>query len=113
MTTLEIYGASDDLIEVEGDITEEFNPDEGSGTLAFSDGTLLEVKYGEGGLWKITRVAKGTAQFSLLVEATDPDSSEYSDKAQLSGDVQWVALVAERGLARAPSKSPRASRVTK
>jgi len=92
MTTVEIYGASDDLIEVEGDITEEFNPSDGVGVLAFSEGTVLEVRYTDAGLWKITRTAKGTARCSNLFEATDPDSGEYSDKMQLMGDIEWVAL---------------------
>lgn len=103
--TIEIYGASDDLIEVEGDISEEFNPDldgDAPNILAFSDGTLLEVSYTSEGLWKITRTAKGSAQYSTLFEATDPDG-EYSDKVQMRGDIRWVALASGGQIARARS----------
>ena len=89
---LTIYGASDDLIEVEGDITEEFPAitDESS-LLAFSDGTLLRVRYDEDGLWRITPLAKGTATLSIT-PATDPDSANYSDRATLEGaEFTWVA----------------------
>lgn len=45
---LKIYGASDDLLELEGDITDEINVDcEESFCVAFSDGTLIRVHYDE------------------------------------------------------------------
>jgi len=89
-----IYGASDDLIEVEGDLTEEFSylggDDEGA-YLAFSDGTLLTISYGAGGsgFWRINRLCAGAANY-VKVEATDEDT-DYSDRVTLSGDnLRWV-----------------------
>jgi hypothetical protein len=71
---LTIYGASDDLIEIEGDIDEEFNPPEYDEPtlLVFSDGTILKVQYGAGGdgFWRISPVVKGSAKYSKT-EATD------------------------------------------
>ena len=57
MGTVTIYGASDDLIEVKGDLTEEFNPGgDGPSFLAFTDGTILSVEYGKSGMWGIRRI---------------------------------------------------------
>jgi len=40
---LKVYGASDDLIEIKGDIREEFSRYDSEGDyLAFSDGTVLK-----------------------------------------------------------------------
>jgi hypothetical protein len=51
-----IYGASDDLIEVEGSIEEEFNVDsDRPHHLAFPEGSVLKVVYDEDGIWRITR----------------------------------------------------------
>lgn len=86
-----IYGASDDLIEVEGSISEEFNPpdDDEPTLLAFSDGTLLQIQYGKGGaFWRISPLIYGTAKYSKT-EATDEDG-DYSDRATLEGDFKWV-----------------------
>ena len=87
-----IYGASDDLIEVEGAIREEFNPhsEHEPDYLAFSDGTVLSVKYDNDGLWRINRVAKGSAKYSK-VEATDIDD-DYSDRVTLTGDFAWCVF---------------------
>jgi len=53
MTTT-VYGASDDLIEVAGDIYEEFNPaaghDDGeSDLLTFSNGVVLGIRFSDDG----------------------------------------------------------------
>lgn len=87
---LKIYGASDDLIEVEGDISAEFTAAEGSNVLGFSDGTLLQIQYGAGGnaFWRITPLIYGGAKYSKT-EATDEDDN-YSDVVTLNGDIRWI-----------------------
>lgn len=96
--TITIYGASDDLIEIEGVIREEFNAyDEEENKLAFGDGTVLSVKYDDDGCWRINRVVEGTATYEKK-EATDPDG-DYTDRVTLTGDVKWVLYGKE--LARA------------
>ena len=91
VATLKIYGASDDLIEVEGEIHEEFSPlaDEPS-LLAFSDGTLLQIQYGAGNkaFWRLQPLIYGAASYSK-VEATDEDEN-YSDIVTLEGEIKWV-----------------------
>lgn len=104
MARVEVYGASDDLIEVEGAIREEFNAlgqaaDGGEGgLLAFSDGTVLEVEYTSSGVWRISRIAAGGAVYQRT-EATGPDG-DYTDRVALVGDISWVVF--GKRIARAP-----------
>ena len=82
-----IHGASDDLIEIGGDIEEEFSAED-EGYLFFSDGTLFKISYQSGGFWRINLFKEGTAKFSK-VEGRDSEN-DYSDKATLDGDIKWV-----------------------
>lgn len=93
-----IHGASDDLIEVDGDLSEEFNGNldrDEHAYLAFSDGTLLSMTYDAGGMWRINRVAQGSASYTKR-EATDP-SDDYSDRVTLEGEaLTWVVCGREQ-----------------
>ena len=82
-----IYGCSDDLIEIEGAITEEFNhySDEPA-LLGFSDGTLLEVQYDSDGLWRIRRLAPGTYCFEHKPGSVADD---VGDVAIIHGALRW------------------------
>lgn len=89
---LRIYGASDDLIEIEGDLTEEFNPpwdEEEPSYLAFSDGTVLSAAYADG-FWRINRMAAGSATYAKT-EGMDEDT-DYSDVVTLEGAITWVVF---------------------
>lgn len=96
-TTLTIRGASDDLIELDGDISEEFgasyNNDQGD-LLALSDGTVLRIVYSNSGVWRITPVARGTAELTID-QAPEGDDDRYTDIATLTGDIRWVVRGAE------------------
>jgi hypothetical protein len=87
---VEIYGASDDLIEMEGDFREELDccGDDDGRVLAFSDGTALRVRYDDDGFWRITTIFRGSANLTKI-EATDPDG-DYSDRVTLEGDFAWM-----------------------
>lgn len=92
-----IYGASDDLIEIEGEIREEFDSYQGCADnhgqhLACSDGTLLSVLYDQDGCWRFHRVTAGSADFAKT--EGDPDG-DYTDRVTLTGDIRWVALVSQ------------------
>jgi len=91
-----IYGGSDDLIEIKGDINEEignYGTDErNSGNLlAFSDGTILDVKYGkpQGGIWAITLLSRGEL-FDRIVVCDNEDADIYSDVAHLKDGITHV-----------------------
>lgn len=92
VSTIEIYGHSDDIVCVDGAITEEFYPDlrdNAPCVVAVSDGTLLRVRYDDDGCWRIVPLAKGSAVYEKT-EATGSDD-EYSDRITLTGQIEWVA----------------------
>ncbi len=100
MDGTKVYGASDDLIEFEGDLFGEVGggeaDDEGKGTLcAFSDGTLLEVKYGKDdkGIWEVRVVEKG-ALFDHIDPCTDDEADVYSDVAYFKPGLRWAYVAA-------------------
>jgi hypothetical protein len=90
--TTTIYGASDDLIEVEGLVTEEFSyherEDEPS-FIAFSDGTVVRIEYTDAGVWRIAPVRRGRGTLHIE-QAPEDDEKNYTDRATLIGDVEWV-----------------------
>lgn len=85
-----IYGASDDLIEFEGDVRGEacgmgMDKDEAMGLIVCSDGTTLGVVYGDGlgrGIWKLTLFTPGSL-FDRIDVCTSEDADPYSDVAHL------------------------------
>jgi hypothetical protein len=101
MTTITVFGHSDDLIEFEGDLREEIGWYEDSKPchIAFSDGTLLSILYDKDGIWRISRVAVGSTDY----QKTEGTSSEhdYSDRVTLTGDIFWVKCKDETFLLRA------------
>ena len=81
------YGTSDDLVEVEGDFSEEFGHWRKDTVLQFSDGTILRFHYGkvifpideqEQAIWSIEVVEKGSL-FKSFHSCMDPDDEIYSD----------------------------------
>jgi hypothetical protein len=102
--TITVYGASDDLIELGGDIREEFDAYRKGEVVAFSNGTLLRVRYEDTGIWRITLLS-GEAH---IVPAPADDEDNYSDRATITGPVKWVAFGDQ--VAYAP-RTPRATPV--
>jgi predicted methyltransferase len=90
-----ITGSSDDLIEVDGDLSEEFySPDGGrdeGDLLACSDGTMLRISYTREGIWRITPVEQGSATLTIE-QAPENDEDRYTDTATLDGPISWVVL---------------------
>lgn len=93
-----IYGSSDDLIEVEGDVREEFNAlsygcSGDGGYIATSSGVLVRIDYSESGVWRIAPVS-GEAS---VVQAPEDDEDNYSDVCTIEGDIKWVVLGSDFG----------------
>jgi len=91
-----VYGASDDLIEFNGDVNGEIGnygtDDREHGELiVFSDGTLLEAKYGKGdmGVWGII-VIKGGALLKDIIPCSDEDADPHSDIAIFNDGLKWA-----------------------
>lgn len=87
---VKITGASDDLIEIEGDIDEEFNSyDCDNGLMAISDGTLLKVEYDADGIWRFTPKFKGSAFKEHKAGSVEDDTN---DEVFLEGAIKWIVF---------------------
>lgn len=91
-----VYGASDDLIELEGDFCGEIgcfgtDEDEQGVLVVMSDGTLLEVKYGKNddAIWEVKILKKGEL-FDRLDVCDDEDSKPHSDVAHFKAGIKWA-----------------------
>lgn len=90
MPQFKIYGASDDLIEVEGKpIRNEFNwyADDKPCYLNFSDGTQLSCLYDKDGIWRLARTREGSATMRHEPGSVEEDRP---DVVYLNGDITWV-----------------------
>lgn len=95
---IRVYGASDDLVEIEGDISEEFGhyaDDDEERFLAFSDGTVLRVHFDRDSIWRFTPLVKGRARLTHIVCLLDNDEDAYSDVVHLFDEesdepIRWV-----------------------
>ncbi len=97
--TVYVYGSSDDRIEIDGSLVEEFyHMDQEPYYLGFSDGTLLKITYD--GEWNI-KVIEGDvddrsvypAEHAFIKEINESagiDCPTYSDLAIIHSDVTWV-----------------------
>lgn len=93
MSTI-IYGRSDDLIEIEGDIYDEigcYGTDirERGVLIVGSDGTAIEVKYAKGGMaiWGISLLRQGPL-FERIEPCTDEEATPYSDIAYFKDGIK-------------------------
>lgn len=96
-----IYGASDDLIEIEGAISDEHDAYNFSGTVTASDGTTAKLKYNDDGQWEFTVTKEGSKFLGLVKSVGDdakhifPDAvgcSSYSDVLILDEGIKWVKI---------------------
>jgi len=97
MATVTLYGASDDLIEIEGDIEEEFYYTDGNHYVAFSNGTVVKIIFDDDGIWRITPYLGDTDSVHIVQTDGRDDGTfgGYTDIATITGDITWV-VVGER-----------------
>ena len=93
---IKIYGASDDLLEIEGDIEEEFNVNCREDIyLGVSDGTLFHINYDDNGIWRINLLRAGSAGYLRV----DGDYiKDTNDVVTMNGKVEWVVVGTMRAL---------------
>ncbi len=90
-----LYGASDDLIELDGDISEEFShymagDDDNNRHLAFSDGTLLKVYYDKDSIWRFPVLIQGSL-FDKKIECPfESEENGHSDQVLFKDGLKWV-----------------------
>lgn len=89
-----IYGASDDLIEFEGDVSGEVGCYDTEVLLICSDGTLVKVIYGDEGIWKITALKMGSL-FKHILICEDEDADPHSDILEFQDGLKWVYAAKE------------------
>jgi hypothetical protein len=91
-----ISGHSDDIITIQGDITEEFYPPDGEAFfIAVSDGTLLRISYD--GMWNIRVLVTGLGAVIDHQPATDEDTN-YSDVVTITNELKVKWIVGGTGL---------------
>ncbi|MCE5221297.1 MAG: hypothetical protein LLF98_08540 [Clostridium sp.] len=85
-----VTGASDDLIEISGELEKEFNAyDCSDETIAFSDGTLLRVDYDKNGIWRFKPIYKGNL-FEKIVDSSVPDDT--NDEVYFKDGLKWCVF---------------------
>lgn len=92
---VKIYGASDDLVEVEGGSFEkEIDCWEQDVRIRFMDGTIIRVGYPKEGMavWWIEVEADGTAPHTLTV-CDDEDADIYSDVFEIDSEIKSYRLI--------------------
>nr|DAD97014.1 MAG TPA: hypothetical protein [Myoviridae sp. ctr0w28] len=95
---VKVYGASDDLVEIEGSTYEddEIGCWDRDVLIDFVDGTRIRVHYGKPGLgvWAIMVEKQGTAP-QILTECSDEDADIYSDVFEIDAEVRRHKVVEE------------------
>lgn len=87
-----VTGASDDLIEIDGELCEELEVyDCNDGTLAFSDGTLLGVEYDNDGIWRFKVVFKGSC-YDHKVEGCVNEDNGTNDVVHFKEGLTWAVF---------------------
>ncbi len=104
MATIKIYGASDDLVEVEGQVPgcNEYGAYDSPRYVELSSGDVFKVEYTDAGVWAVnihkegvlSRPPKGTKGVSITKEShgTGSDPEPYTDTVTVSGPFQWVEV---------------------
>lgn len=90
---IRITGASDDLIEIDGAINEEFSSyDCKDGLLAVSDGTLIKVEYDDNGIWRLTPLYRGSSYVGHSMGDIEQDTN---DVVSMDGVIKWIVFMDE------------------
>lgn len=97
---IKVYGASDDLVEIEGSTyaDDEIGCYDRDVLLEFVDGTTIRCHYGKPDLavWEITIEKTGSAK-QILTACEDDDADIYSDVFEIDAEVRRHKVVKSRG----------------
>jgi len=96
---VKVYGASDDLCEIEGSAYREdeigcFDKDV---RIRFTDGTVIRVGYpkDDAAIWWIEVEKKGTAAQTLTV-CEDEDANPYSDIFEIDAEIKGHSVIKQK-----------------
>jgi hypothetical protein len=93
-----VWGCSDDLIEITGDIENEFGSFEDDPFVVFSDGTVLKVIYDNDGNWRFycDELGKDASVINHppgSERAIDiSNGRDYTAVAEVQGHIDWVVV---------------------
>ena len=99
---VKIYGASDDLVEIEGSAVEqEIGCYEQDVRIRFLDGTIIRVGYPKEDMavWWIEVEADGTAERTLTI-CEDEDADIYSDVFEIDSEIKSFRKIKQKYAAR-------------
>jgi hypothetical protein len=97
METVIIYGASDDLIEVVGEVPgcDEYGSySTDRAFIEFSTGDVFSIQYAKSGCWEVRHLvvkdghSKLSYQFEPHADGDDPEP--YTDTMTVTGRIKWV-----------------------
>lgn len=95
---IKIYGASDDLVEIEGSAYEqEIGCWEQDVRIRFLDGTIIRIGYPKEGMgvWWIEVEEDGTAAHTLTI-CEDEDADIYSDVFEIDSEIKSHRLIKQK-----------------
>lgn len=95
---VKIYGASDDLVEIDGSAYEqEIGCWEQDVRIRFLDGTIIRIGYPKEDMavWWIEVEADGTAPHTLTV-CDDEDADIYSDVFEIDSEIKSHRLIKQK-----------------
>jgi len=96
---IKIYGASDDLVEIEGSAYkhDEIGCYDQDVRLRFTDGTVIRVGYNKPSLaiWYINVEKQGVAKQSLTI-CNDEDTKIYSDVFEIDAEIVRHSIIKQR-----------------
>lgn len=99
MPKVTVAGASDDMIEIGGDVEDEFYcyADDGrQGRLTFSDGTALHVYRDANSVWRIDQTGFGSATVIIDGAQDEPGDPAYGrDFAIVDGPFSWIEVASD------------------
>lgn len=98
MTTT-LTGCSDDLIELNGDLYDEFGASysDPRGVIGFSDGTLIKYEYDDDGIWRFKPVIKGP--LFDHIEQGDVEKDTF-DVVHFKDGLKWAVMGIEEHMTR-------------
>ena len=85
-----LSGTSDDLIELDGDISDELGAYDVVRKFVLSDGTHGTIEYD--GVWRINILEFGTVEVNIIHPTQDEidNDTNYTDKATFTGHIEWI-----------------------
>ena len=94
---IQIYGYSDDLVEIDGDYSDEIDCFDRDVEIEFKDGTKILIGYNKPnmGVWYINLLNKGTAVQTLEI-CEDENAEIYSDIFTIDSEIKTYRVIPQK-----------------